>query len=131
MKQNPFVVWGDGQQIRNWTYVKDIVKGMILTAEKVDDGSAVNLGTMERTKVIDAVKEVMRYTGHNAEIEFHPEMPVGPQNRVADNSLAKKLLGFAPEVKFIDGLRKTIDWYFKTKNIEEVKRDFEKKLTER
>ncbi len=131
IKQDPFVVWGDGQQIRNWTYVKDIVRGMILTAEKIDDGRAINLGTMERTRVINAVKEIMRYTGHNVRIEFHPEMPTGPQNRVADNSLAKEVLGFEPQVKFMDGLHKTIDWYFSTRNIEEVKKDFEKKLTER
>jgi len=45
--QNPFEVWGDGNQIRNWTYVDDIVHGTILAAEKIDDGTAVNLGTMD------------------------------------------------------------------------------------
>jgi len=44
--QDPFVVWGTGEQIRNWTYVGDIVEGTILAAEKIDDGTAVNLGTM-------------------------------------------------------------------------------------
>lgn len=131
IKQDPFVVWGNGEQIRNWTYVSDIVEGTILAAEKIDDGTAVNLGTMERTRVIDAVREVMRYTGHQAEIELHPEMPTGPMNRVADNSLAKRLLGWEPKVKFIDGLHKTIDWYFATKNPDEVRADFDKKLTER
>src|SRR6202023_1042705 len=50
--QNPFDVWGDGTQIRNWTYVDDIVSGTILAAEKTDDGTPVNLGTMERIRVI-------------------------------------------------------------------------------
>lgn len=131
IKQDPFEVWGTGEQIRNWTYVGDIVKGTILAAEKIDDGAAVNLGTMERTRVIDAVNEVLKYTGHSAQIKTRPEMPTGPYNRVADNSLAKKLLGWEPEVKFIDGLHKTIDWYFSTKNINEVRNNFEKKLTER
>ena len=122
IKQNPFVVWGNGQQIRNWTYVGDIVEGTILTAEKIDDGTAVNLGTMERTKVIDAAREVLRYTGHDAEIELHPEMPTGPMNRVADNSLARDLLSWEPRVKFVDGLHRTIDWYLATKNPEEVRK---------
>jgi nucleoside-diphosphate-sugar epimerase len=52
--QNPFEVWGDGTQVRNWTYIDDIVRGTILAAEKIDDGTAVNLGTMERVRVIDA-----------------------------------------------------------------------------
>ena len=82
VRQDPFVVWGNGEQIRNWTHVSDIVSGTILAAERIDDGTAVNIGTMERTRVIDAVQEVLRYTGHDPEIAFHPEMPVGPMNRV-------------------------------------------------
>lgn len=132
IKQNPFVVWGNGEQIRNWTYVKDIVEGTVLAAEKIDDGTAINLGTMERTKVIDAVREVLRYTEYDAPIELHPEMPTGPMNRVADNSLARRLLGWEPKVKFIDGLHKTIDWYFANKDAKEVRYILEKGgLTER
>lgn len=129
--QDPFEVWGNGQQIRNWTYIDDIVSGTILTAEKIDDGTAVNLGTMERVRVIDAVREVIRYTGHKAKIKLLPNMPTGPMNRVADNKLAKKLLGWAPKTAFIDGLHKTIDWYYATKNKNEVKKIFNRMTTER
>src|SRR3989344_1500181 len=92
--QDPFEVWGNGQQIRNWTYVDDIVSGTILAAEKIDDGTAVNLGTMERIRVLDAAKEILRRTGHTAPIQTAPNMPTGPLNRVADNQLAKRLLGW-------------------------------------
>jgi len=131
VQQDPFVVWGNGEQIRNWTHVSDIVRGTILAAEKIEDGTAVNLGTMERTRVMDAVQEVLRYTGHRAEIELHPEMPTGPMNRVAENTLAKELLNWEPEVKFMDGLHQTIDWYFSTKDREQVRRILGSKLTER
>ena len=131
VKQDPYVVWGTGEQIRNWTHVSDIVSGMILAAEKIDDGSAVNLGTMERTRVIDAAREVLRYTGHAATIELHPEMPTGPLNRVADNSLARMLLGWEPQVKFMDGLHRTIDWYFKSKDRQAISTSLEARLTER
>lgn len=130
-KQDPFVVWGNGEQIRNWTYVGDIVDGTILAAERIEDGTGINLGTMERIRVLDAVHEVMRYTGHQAEIELHPEMPTGPLNRVADNSLAKTLLDWEPKVKFIDGFHRTIDWYFETKDVETVRGILDTKLTER
>ena len=129
--QNPFEVWGDGTQIRNWTYIDDIVRGTILAAEKIEDGTALNLGTMDRVRVIDAVKEVLRYTGHNAEIKLRPDMPTGPLNRVADNSLAKKLLGWEPQVPFIEGLHRTIDWYFASKNREKVRAILHRMLTER
>lgn len=130
--QNPFIVWGNGEQIRNWTHVSDIVAGTILAAEKIEDGTVVNLGTMERTRVIAAVHEVLRYTGkEHLQIELHPEMPTGPMNRVADNSLAKKLLGWEPKVKFMDGLHATIDWYYATKDRAQVAANLEQRLTER
>jgi len=129
--ENPFEVWGDGNQVRNWTYVDDIVRGTLLAGEKIDDGTAVNLGTMERVRVIDAVRMVLEYTGHKAEIRLRPDMPTGPMNRVADNSLARRLLGWEPQVAFKDGLKRTIDWYFATKDRDEVRRILARALVER
>jgi nucleoside-diphosphate-sugar epimerase len=131
VRQNPFEVWGDGTQVRNWTYVGDIVRGMVMAAEKIDDGTAINLGTEERTRVIDAVREVLRYTGQEAEIKFLPHMPTGPLNRVASNRLARELLGWEPQVKFMDGLHRTIDWYFGSRQRETVSGYLEEMLTER
>ncbi len=131
VKQDPFEVWGSGEQIRNWTYVDDIVEGTILAGERIDDGTAVNLGTMERTRVIDAAREVLRYTGHQAEIKLRRDMPTGPMNRVADNSLARRLLGWEPKVKFMDGLHRTIDWYVAARRHEDVAERLAVALTER
>lgn len=131
VEEDPFEVWGDGSQVRNWTYIDDIVRGTILAAEKIDDSAAVNLGTMERVRVIDAVKLVLEFTGHEAEIQLRPDMPTGPLNRVADNSLAKRLLGWEPQVPFREGLRRTIDWYFSTKDQEQVRSTLRRMLVER
>jgi len=131
IRQNPFVVWGNGEQIRNWTHVDDIVSGTIRAAEVIEDGTAVNLGTTERTRVLDAVQEVFRYTGHRADIELHPEMPTGPLNRVADISLSKRILDWEPQVNFVDGLHRTIDWYFSTKDRNQVRAILDELLTER
>ncbi len=131
VKENPFEVWGTGRQIRNWTYIDDIVRGTILAAEKISDGTAVNLGTMERVRVIDAVKEVMRLMDAGAPVKLRPDMPTGPYNRVADNRLAQQLLGWKPQVPFFEGLRRTIDWYVRTKKVGQVRRDLARKLTER
>lgn len=129
--ENPFVVWGTGEQIRNWTYVADIVSGTIRAADKIDDGTAVNLGTMERIRVVDAVNMVMGYAAHSATIETRPEMPTGPMNRVADNSLARRLLDWEPEYSFAEGLRQTVDWYFDTRDRDEVRATLGVLLTER
>lgn len=129
--QNPFEVWGNGHQVRNWTYVDDIVRGTILAAERIDDGTAINLGTMERIRVIDAVLLTLEYTGHRAALRFRPEMPTGPLNRVADNRLAKELLGWEPEVCFREGLRRTIEWYYATKDRAQVRTTLDRLLLDR
>lgn len=131
VRQDPFEVWGDGTQIRNWTYVDDIVSGTILAAEKINDGAAVNLGTMERVRVIDAAKMVIDRVGYQPKIKHRLDMPVGPANRVADNALAKKLLGWEPKTLFREGLQKTMDWYFAAKQNEDVRGLLDKMLTAR
>lgn len=120
--EDPYAVWGTGKQRRNWTHVSDIVAGLLLLGEKVDDATSVNLGTTESVRVVDAVHEILQYTGKSPHIEFQPDKPTGPACRVADNSLALELLGWTPKVKFVNGLHKMINWYFITKNVEEVRR---------
>jgi nucleoside-diphosphate-sugar epimerase len=121
-QQVPFEVWGTGEQIRNWTYVDDIVSGTLLAAETIDDGSAVNLGTMERIRVRDAASLVLGLVGHQAEILTRPDMPTGPMNRVADNALARKLLGWEPNVYFKAGLQRTVDWYMSARSPDDARR---------
>lgn len=116
VRQDPFEIWGTGEQIRNWTYVTDVVEGTIRAAEVIDDATAVNLGTMERVRVLDAAREVLSYMDARAEIRTLPDMPTGPYNRVADNRLARNLLGWEPRVGFVDGLHRTIDWYVRDRD---------------
>ena len=131
VKQNPFIVWGTGEQIRNWTHVSDIVEGTILAAEHVDDGTAINLGTTERTSVMGAAREVLRITGVDVPLQPDPTKPTGPYNRVCDNSLGKKLLGWEPKVPFLDGLTRTIRWYYAAKDQSAVAAQLDGLLTER
>jgi nucleoside-diphosphate-sugar epimerase len=120
VRQDPFEVWGSGEQVRNWTYVDDIVEGTLLAAERIDDGSAVNLGTMERITVRQAARLTQELTGHGAPIRSRPDMPTGPLNRVADGGRARRLLGWTPRTRFAEGLRRTIEWYFASKDRGEV-----------
>jgi nucleoside-diphosphate-sugar epimerase len=130
--QKPFEIWGDGSQIRNWTYVGDIARGIVMAAESaVEDGTPVNLGTTERTKVVDAAHEVLSYTGLSAEIRYLTDMPTGPLNRVADNRRARDLMGWEPHVTFMNGLHRTIDWYFGTHDPAVVRGYLGRMLTER
>jgi nucleoside-diphosphate-sugar epimerase len=130
-RQNPFEVWGTGEQIRNWTYIDDIVEGTIRAAERIDDGTAVNLGTMERIRVTDAARMILERMGVDVPLKFLPHMPTGPYNRVASNRLAKELLDWEPKIPFRDGVGRTIEWYVSNRDRGEIQRKLETMLTER
>lgn len=129
--QDPFEVWGSGRQVRNWTFVSDIVAGTLLAAARIDDARAINLGTRERIRVIDAVRQVLGHIGHRPRIRLRRDMPTGPMNRVADPSLAEQVLDWTPRVRFVDGLRTTIDWYVRTHRRGEVAARLPHALTKR
>ena len=109
-REDPFLVWGSGEQERGFTYVTDIVEGQILAAEKVADGTAVNLGWDKRYKIRDVVKMILEIVGHNPKIVFDRSKPEGPFSRALDISLARKLLGWEPKVDLREGLEMTISW---------------------
>ena len=131
LKQDPFIVWGTGEQIRNWTYVSDIVEGTIRAAERVHDGTAINLGTTERTSVMEAAQSILKKCDLDLTIKPDPTKPTGPYNRVASNTLAKELLEWEPAVSFDEGVTRTIKWYFENHDSSKVAENFEASLTER
>lgn len=129
--QDPFQIWGTGEQVRNWTYVDDIVAGTIAAAERIHDGSAINLGTMERNTVNDALTIACELAEYEPEVKRLLDMPVGPRNRVADNALARELLDWEPKVKLREGMQKTWDWYRSTHTRSDVKDHLEERLMTR
>mgnify|MGYP000036803688 FL=1 len=111
-REDPYVVWGSGEQERGFTYVDDIVEGTILAAEKITDATPVNLGWDKRYKIRDVAKMILEITGHEPkEIVFDRSKPEGPFSRALDITRAKQLLGWEPKVDLYDGLLKTVEWH--------------------
>jgi UDP-glucose 4-epimerase len=129
--QDPFEIWGTGEQVRNWTHVSDIVEGTIRAAERIDDGTAVNIGTMERTKVVECARAILGYMGKDPELAFDPTKPTGPYNRVCDLTRCRQLLDWEPQTSFEDGLRATIDAYVASHDAVAIRANLEHLLTER
>ena len=78
IKMSPYEIWGDGQQDRNFTYVGDIVQGLIRAAAEIHDASAVNIGTAEHIKIIEAAELIFAQTGYKPpSINFDTSKPVG------------------------------------------------------
>ncbi len=114
-KMDPYVIWGSGEQERDFTYVSDIVDGTILAAEKVTDGTPINLGTGVRYKIKDVAAKIFDIMGWRPKrIVFDTSKPEGVASRALDISRAKNLLGWTPKVDLEEGLRKTIQHYVST-----------------
>lgn len=130
IKQDPFEVWGEPRGIiRNWTHVEDNVQGALLAAEHMDRG-AINIGVEDRLYPEDACKIIWDCVGWRpSEIKYVGDKPTGPVNRVAD-ATKLKALGWKPKWSFEAGLRQTVDWYYAAHNVEDVRENFERKLTE-
>jgi len=129
IKQDPFEIWGK-EQIRNWTHVTDNVSGALLAAEHLDQGS-INIGIEDRLTPLIAANTIWDTVGWKPkEVKFNPNKPIGALNRVA-NSSKLKALGWEPKVSFEEGIKRTVEWYYDTHRVEDVKQDFERKLTER
>lgn len=129
---DPYEIWGDGQQDRNFTYVGDIVDGMIRAAERIDDASAVNVGTAEHIKIIDLANLIFDVTGfHPVSINFDTSKPVGVYSRAADLTRARALLQWEPNVSVQEGVRRTIEWYVGARELSDVANRLGILLTER
>jgi nucleoside-diphosphate-sugar epimerase len=113
-QMDPYVIWGDGSQERDFTYVSDIVSGSLLAAEKISDGTPVNLGTEQRISLFECARMIFDLMEFHPKIKFDPAGPVGVLSRALDISRARTLLGWEPRVSLSEGLSRTIDWYVKT-----------------
>ena len=118
-KMDPYEIWGNGQQERDFTYVEDIVDGTMLCAEKISDMTPINLGTGVRYKMTDVAQMVFKILGWTPKkISFDTSKPTGAVSRALDNSLAKELLGWEPRFSLKEGLEKTIKWYIDNNKVE-------------
>jgi UDP-glucose 4-epimerase len=132
VRMDPFVIWGTGEQDRNFTYVQDIVDALMHTAEKITDGSPINAGRDDRITLNRAAELIFNIVGWRPSKIFHDlSKPQGVASRAADLTRARKLLGWRPKVGYEEGFKKTIDWYIKNKNIKQIEKQLDKLLMER
>ena len=106
------IINGTGNETRDFTYVDDIVDGIILAGTKPKGRNEVfNLGTGKETKISFIAKQIIKYTNSKSKISFQPRRSFDHiTRRKMDISKAKKLLGYNPKVNINDGIKKTCEW---------------------
>ncbi len=105
-------IHGDGEQTRDFTYIKNVVQANLLAASAPDPGGrTVNVACGERYSLNDLYRRLQELTGARVPAVHGPPRPGDVRHSQADISLARRLLGFTPAVDFAAGLAETVAWY--------------------
>ena len=109
-EKEEIIVWGTGAASREFVYVKDAARGIVLAAEKYDGLEAVNIGSGMEITIRELVEKIVKLTGFSGEIVWDSSKPDGQPRRCLDVSKAKEF-GFEAETDFDEGLKETVEWY--------------------
>jgi GDP-L-fucose synthase len=104
-------VWGTGTPTREFFYVDDAARGIMMAAERYDKPEPVNLGTAEEISIRDLVALIAELTGFEGQIVYDASKPDGQPRRKLNVERAKREFGFVAETPFRVGLKRTIDWF--------------------
>lgn len=112
MNAQPITIFGDGMQTRSFTYVTDQIAGLIrLAALDEARDAVVNLGSDIETTIKDMAYLVLKATGSQSGITYHPLPDDDPLRRRPDITRARELLGWRPKISLAEGLDRTLAWY--------------------
>ena len=116
LKNEPLIIHGEGDQIRSWCYIDDMINGILLCLEKEEAvGEVFNIGNPKGTITILGLAEKIILLSHSSSPIIHtPKNYTDVELRIPNIEKARKILGFEPKVDLNEGLRRTIKWY-KTK----------------
>jgi len=109
------VVFGDGEQTRDFTYVENAVQANLLACEAPNaSGKVFNVGVGGRISLKDVLRELARITGKTVEAKYEAPRDGDIRDSQADISQARVFLGYEPQVTFEEGLARTFEWYRET-----------------
>jgi nucleoside-diphosphate-sugar epimerase len=112
LEDTPPVVYGDGEQSRDFTYVENAVQANLLASEAPNvSGKVFNIGTGSRYTLNQTLELLRGHSGKNLQAQYEPPRDGDIRDSQADITLARELLGYEPQVKFEEGLQRILDWY--------------------
>jgi UDP-glucuronate 4-epimerase len=106
----PIVVFGDGSQSRDFTYVDDIARGTIAALEPLGY-EVINLGGDQPTRLSAVIEQIAELVGRQPRIEYRPAHPADVPATWAEIGKARRLLGWSPQISVEEGLRRSVAWY--------------------
>ena len=111
LKDQEITIYGDGTQLRDYTYVSDIVNGLILAAESPkSSGEIFNLGCSNPINVLELVNKMYTLSGKRRQVKHIEKQKGDVDITYSDITKAKNILGFEPRIHIDEGLKKTLEW---------------------
>ncbi|HKJ36318.1 MAG TPA: GDP-L-fucose synthase [Solirubrobacterales bacterium] len=104
-------LWGSGEPSREFLYVDDAARGLILCAERLEVSEPVNLGVGRETRIRDLAEAIAAASGFEGETVWDSSMPDGQMKRGLDVTKARELAGFEAEVSLEEGIERTVEWF--------------------
>jgi len=104
-------VWGTGKATREFLFVDDAAEGIVTATEEYNGREPINLGSGQEISIRDLTELIARETGFTGDIIWNTSKPDGQPRRALDVSRAAELLNFRARTDFVEGIRKTIEWY--------------------
>ena len=104
-------IWGTGKPTREFLYVEDAVKAIVLATESYNSSEPVNLGSSFEISIKNLAQTIKKVVGYKGKVVFYTDKPDGQPRRKLNVSKAKKEFGFTSETSFEEGLKKTVEWY--------------------
>ena len=115
LEDTPPVVFGDGEQTRDFTHVENAVQANLLACEAPNvSGKVFNVGVGGRVSLNEVLRELGKITGKTLEAKYEPPREGDIRDSQADISQAREFLGYSPQVSFEEGLARTFEWYRET-----------------
>jgi GDP-L-fucose synthase len=105
------ILWGDGSPTREFLYVDDAARGLLLAAEKYDDAEPMNLGAGFEISMKELAQKIASLVGYRGGLVWDTSRPNGQPRRMLDVSRARERIGFTARVSFDEGLARTIAWF--------------------
>ena len=113
--ENPYIVWGSGDEVRDFVHVSDFSRGCLLAMEKCTYFDPVNIGAGKGNTVREIVALILDAVGYKElSVLFDSTKPATIPFRMLDTEKAKRLLGFESQISLENGIRDTVQWYLNT-----------------
>lgn len=117
-RESPFKVWGDGNDLKDFIYIDDLVRGSLLALEKLNSPDPINVASGQPITIREVLSHILKASNYeSADIHYDESMPSMIPKRMINIQKAKELLGFTPQIGIEEGIERTVKWYSENNKI--------------